>query len=110
MLDLYSAVLGTGTSCSDVTIQPTTTARSEASCDLGSGHHLVLQTWRTGASRDAGVSAAEKALAGQHVPYCVLEGVGATGLWSVQASGDSGVCADIAHRLGGHVTSSAATH
>lgn len=106
MLDLYSAVLGTGTACSDVASDASTTAKSEATCTLGSGGSLVLQTWRDSASRDAGVAAEGTALAAQNVPYCVLEGVGGTGLWSVSARGDAAVCADIAHKLGGTVAKS----
>lgn len=106
MLDLYSAVLSSGTTCSDVTIEPTTTAKAEASCDLGGGKTLVLQTWRDGASRDAGVKTAVTALAAKNTPYSVLEGVGATGLWSITASGDSNVATQISHKLGGKVTSS----
>jgi hypothetical protein len=106
MLDLYSAVLGTGTTCSDVTIQPSTSAKAQAGCDLGSGRSLVLQTWRDSASRDAGVQVTATTLAAHHGPYCVLDGVGDKGLWSVGASGDSKVCTVISHRLGGRVTTS----
>jgi hypothetical protein len=108
MLDLYSAVLASGTTCSDVTIQPATTAKAQATCDLGGGRTLVLQTWRDGASRDAGVKAAAASLAAKNTPYSVLEGVGSTGLWSVTAGGDANVATAISHRLGGTVTSSSA--
>lgn len=107
MVDLYTAVLGTGTTCAGLTMEPSTTARSEAGCDLAGGGRLVLQSWRDGADRDAGVSAAKTALAARQAPYCVLEGVGTTGLWSVEASGNAKVCSDIAHRLGGRLTTSA---
>ena len=106
LLDLYSAVLGSGTTCSQVTIQPATTAKAQATCDLGSGRSLLLQTWRNSAGRDTGVQADEAALAEQDGAYCVLDGAGATGLWSVAARGDSAVCNRIAHALGGRVSSS----
>jgi hypothetical protein len=106
MLDLYSAVLGTGTTCSDVSIEPATAAKAQASCDLGGGKSLLLQTWRNGAARDSGVHAVESTLAERHAPYCVLAGIGDTGLWSVAARGDAAVCTDISHKLGGTVTSS----
>lgn len=108
MLDLYSAVIGTGTTCSDVAIQPATTAKSQAGCDLGGGRSLVLQTWRDSASRTRGAQSTATTLAARTVPYCVLQGRGDTGLWSVSATGDATVCSDIARRLGGTVTRSAA--
>jgi hypothetical protein len=110
MLDLYTAVLGSGTHCSNVTIQPTTTAKAQASCDLGTGRSLLLQTWQNAASRDTGVQTVQTALAARKAPYCVVAGTGTTGLWSVAGRGDSGVCATVAHRLGGKIASSAATH
>jgi hypothetical protein len=110
MLDLYSAVLSSGTTCSDVTIQPATTAKAQATCDLGGGKTLVLQTWRDSASRDAGVKAEEASFAAKNTPYSALAGVGSTGLWSVTAGGDSNVATAISHKLGGTVTSSASTH
>jgi hypothetical protein len=108
MLDLYSAVLSSGTACSEVTIQPATTAKAQATCDLGGGKTLVLQTWRDSADRDAGVTAAAASLAAKNTPYSVLEGVGSTGLWSLTAGGDSTVATAVSHRLGGTVTSSSA--
>jgi hypothetical protein len=106
MLDLYSAVLSSGTTCSDVTIQPATTAKAQATCDLGGGKSLLLQTWRTSTDRDNGVQAVESSLAEGNTPHCVLAGTGEKGLWSVAARGDSTVCTAISHKLGGHATSS----
>lgn len=108
MLDLYSAVIGTGTTCSDVAIQPATTATSQSSCDLGGGRSLVLQTWRDSASRTRGVQTAVTTLGAGTAPSCVLQGVGDKGLWSVSATGDATVCDTLAHGLGGTVTKSAA--
>lgn len=108
MLDLGSAVVGGTTHCSNLTIQPTTVAKAQATCDLAGGKHLVLQLWRDAASRDAGVAAVTADRAGRHLGYCVVAGTGQKALWSVDASDDQTVCADIAGRLGGHVTKAAA--
>src|SRR5690242_8469384 len=56
-LDLAAAVNGGSTQCSGLAMAPTTVAKAEATCDLDGGKQLVLQLWRDGASRDAGVSA-----------------------------------------------------
>lgn len=103
MVDFYSAVASGNTHCSDATMQPTTVARARISCDLGGGEQLVLQLWRDSASRDQGIDQLTTTRAQAHVAYCVIKGIGDTALWSVDASDNAGVCADISRRLGGQV-------
>ena len=105
----YASILGldaavaAGTHCSGLATQPTTLAKSQATCDLPSGSTLVLQVWRDAVGRDAGVQQQTTALAAKHAAYCFVAGRGAKALWSVDASADPGACTTIATKTGGRV-------
>jgi hypothetical protein len=110
VIDLDAAVDGGRTQCTGLTMQPTTTAKAQAACTVGSGRQLVLQLWRDGASRDAGVTALTTGRTQQGLGYCVVSGAGPSALWSVDASADPASCTDVAGRLGGRVRQAAAAH
>jgi hypothetical protein len=102
LVDLYSTALG-GTQCSHMAPSPTTLAKTQAVCDLGSGQQLVLQLWRDSAGRDNGIAQLTADMAHRHLAYCFVTGVGDKALWSVDASENTDICTEVSHRLGGEV-------
>jgi hypothetical protein len=102
ILELDAAVAA-GTHCSGLATQPTTLAKSQATCDLPSGSKLVLQVWRDAAGRDAGVQQQATALSARKATSCFVVGRGAKALWSVDASADTSACTTVATTTGGRV-------